>query len=85
LYDRMMDWLFAAGAERVWLTTDAGTRAERFYRAASWRSVGAALPREARYEYSRHDWLAIGELRAVRTMSTGTLRARMPALERRVP
>ena len=52
LHDRMMDWLFATGAERAWLTTETGTRAERFYRAASWRHVGTENG-EARYELSR--------------------------------
>ena len=57
LHDCMMDWLFAAGAERAWLTTELGTRAERFYRAASWRHVGTENG-EARYELSRDDWPA---------------------------
>ena len=34
LHDAMMEWCFASGAERVWLSTDPGTRAEAFYRAA---------------------------------------------------
>lgn len=57
LHDRMMDWLFAAGADRVWLSTDACTRAERFYRAASWRYAGTEQG-DARYELSRQEWLA---------------------------
>lgn len=57
LHDRMMEWLFATGAERAWLTTATGTRAERFYRAASWRHVGTENG-EARYELSRREWLA---------------------------
>ena len=55
LHDRMMDRLFAAGAERVWLTTDPGTRAERFYRAAGWLSASTER-REARFELSRQEW-----------------------------
>lgn len=57
LHERMMEWLFAAGAERAWLTTEPGTRAERLYRAASWRHV-ATENGEARYELSRAEWLA---------------------------
>jgi len=34
LHDTMMDWLFAEGAEHVWLSTDRGTRAARFYQSA---------------------------------------------------
>lgn len=33
--------LKSAGIERAWLTTDPNTRAERFYRAAGWKHVGA--------------------------------------------
>ena len=57
LHDRMMDWLFATGADQAWLTTETGTRAEQFYRAASWRHVGTEN-QEARYELSRREWLA---------------------------
>ncbi|MDK4724940.1 GNAT family N-acetyltransferase [Rhizobium phaseoli] len=32
--------LQSTGVERAWLTTDPGTRAERFYRAAGWEHVG---------------------------------------------
>lgn len=59
LHDGMMDWLFAAGAERVWLSTDPGTRAEAFYRAAGWVRAGDHRG-EARYELSRDAWLARG-------------------------
>ena len=55
LHDRMLEWMFAAGADSVWLTTTAGTRAERLYRAASWRYVGPERG-EAKYEMSRADW-----------------------------
>ena len=56
LHDAMMDWMFAAGAEEVWLGTDPGTRAERFYRTAGWRYAGAQENGEARYEMSREEW-----------------------------
>jgi GNAT superfamily N-acetyltransferase len=42
LHDAMVQWLFAVGDTPVWLTTDAGTRAARFYAAAGW--VAAAPP-----------------------------------------
>ncbi len=58
LHDAMMDWMFAAGAEEVWLGTDPGTRAERFYRSAGWRFAGGEPNGEARYEMSRDDWSA---------------------------
>lgn len=59
LHDAMMDWFFAQGAGSVWLSTDPGTRAEAFYRAAGWRPAGE-YHGEARYELSRQDWLARG-------------------------
>lgn len=52
LHDVMMEWFFAAGAERVWLTTTPDTRAERFYVAAGWRPAGSAPDGEARFEMS---------------------------------
>jgi GNAT superfamily N-acetyltransferase len=61
LHDAMMEWFFAdAGAERVWLSTDPGTRAERFYQAASWRPAGPEPNGEARYEMSRGQWMGRG-------------------------
>lgn len=57
LHDAMMDWFFASGAETVWLSTDPGTRAEAFYRAAGWEAAGEHRG-EARYEMRRARWLA---------------------------
>jgi GNAT superfamily N-acetyltransferase len=34
----------------LWLTTDPGTRAEHFYRAAGWHQVGTADNGELRFE-----------------------------------
>jgi GNAT superfamily N-acetyltransferase len=58
LHDTMMDWMFAAGADYVWLSTEAGTRAEGFYRAAGWRYAGLEPNGEARYEMTREQWAA---------------------------
>ena len=57
LHDQMLEWLFATGAERIQLGTEPDTRAERFYRAASWRYVDTDQG-EARFELSRQEWLA---------------------------
>jgi GNAT superfamily N-acetyltransferase len=57
LHDRMMEWLFANGADHVWLSTDRGTRAESFYKAAGWRYAGEQTNGEARYELMREWWL----------------------------
>ena len=40
LFERACDVLRAAGYSRMWLTTDPGTRAERFYRRAGWDVTG---------------------------------------------
>ena len=50
LHDAMVDWLFAAGLHRLWLTTEPGTRAQRFYEAAGWQLTGITDQGERRYE-----------------------------------
>ena len=58
LHDTMLEWLFTSGAEQVWLGTEPGTRAERFYQAARWQYCGRHRNGEARYSMSREAWLA---------------------------
>lgn len=53
LHDVMIAWLWERGHERLWLTTDPGTRAERFYEAAGWRPVGPGSGGEIRFELAR--------------------------------
>ena len=53
LHDTMIDWLFAAGLKRLWLTTDPGTRAQRFYEAAGWKLVETTDRGDLRYEKQR--------------------------------
>lgn len=53
LHDAMLDWLFDAGATHVWLSTDPGTRAERFYARAGWQYAGPEPNGEARYELTQ--------------------------------
>ncbi|HET7238646.1 MAG TPA: GNAT family N-acetyltransferase [Terrimicrobiaceae bacterium] len=43
LHEAMVEWLFSQGVARIWLSTDPGTRAQRFYEAAGW-SFGRVLP-----------------------------------------
>ena len=40
LFEQACAVLRDAGFERMWLTTDPGTRAEAFYRAAGWNAIG---------------------------------------------
>jgi len=56
LHDAMLDWMFESGAERIWLSTDGGTRAERFYRRAGWQAAGMQPNGELRFEMSGERW-----------------------------
>ena len=60
LHDTMMNWFFSAGLSTVWLSTDPGTRAERFYRQAGWVATGGKANGEIRFEMSRERWLTSG-------------------------
>ena len=51
LHDELLDWLFAQGDGPAWLTTGAGTRAERFYREAGWQPAGQAPGGDLRFEF----------------------------------
>lgn len=50
LHDTMVAWLWEQGLDRLWLTTERGTRAARFYEKAGWRQVGECTEGELRYE-----------------------------------
>jgi GNAT superfamily N-acetyltransferase len=50
LLDCAVVWFRRQGVESIWLTTDAGTRAEGFYRAAAWQAVGVEPGGEIRFE-----------------------------------
>ncbi|TAN55899.1 MAG: GNAT family N-acetyltransferase, partial [Betaproteobacteria bacterium] len=43
LHDAMVAWLWSSGLRRLWLTTEAGTRAQHFYEAAGWK-IRSRLP-----------------------------------------
>lgn len=58
LHDAMIDWIFGEGLERVWLGTEPGTRAERFYRSAGWRYIGNESG-DARYELTASEWTSL--------------------------
>ena len=53
LHDTMVEWLFSRGLERLWLTTELGTRAQRFYEAAGWERIGLTDSGELRFERRR--------------------------------
>jgi GNAT superfamily N-acetyltransferase len=50
LLDTVVGWLSSQRADTVWLTTEPGTRAERFYRAAGWTEAGRTSRGEVLFE-----------------------------------
>lgn len=50
LHDTMIEWLWSEGLQRLWLTTEPGTRAQRFYEAAGWLRTGLTDTGELRFE-----------------------------------
>jgi GNAT superfamily N-acetyltransferase len=50
LHQAAVDWLWSRGARRIWLTTEPGTRAERFYRERGWRITDRPASGELRME-----------------------------------
>lgn len=53
LLDLALGWLWKNGAERVWLTTGAGTQAVRFYENRGWTCTGSGPRGDLRYERGR--------------------------------
>ena len=53
LLDLALDWLWANGADLVWLTTGPGTRAARFYERRGWVATGTTATGDVRYELRR--------------------------------
>ena len=50
LHNEMIKWLKGQGVGKLWLTTEPGTRAERFYEKAGWLRVGTTTKGEVRFE-----------------------------------
>jgi GNAT superfamily N-acetyltransferase len=50
LHDAMVSWLWSRGLERLWLTTEANTRAQGFYEAAGWKRAGESAQGAIRFE-----------------------------------
>lgn len=53
LFGRAVDWLWAHGARRLWLTTGPNTKAARFYERRGWTATGADASGDVRYEIAR--------------------------------
>ena len=55
LHDAMVEWLWSRGLPRLFLSTEAGTRAEGFYERAGWRSCGLLPSGERAFEMEAKD------------------------------
>lgn len=55
LHKIMLNWYFKQ-KDRVWLSTGAATRAEKFYRLQGWRETGVYGKGEIKFEMSREEW-----------------------------
>ena len=57
LFDLALNWLWDNGANRLWLTTSAGTKASRFYERRGWVVTGDGIHGDVRYELRRSEKL----------------------------
>ncbi|MGH9521192.1 MAG: GNAT family N-acetyltransferase [Terriglobales bacterium] len=55
LHDIVVEWLWSRGLERIWLNTQPGTRAQRFYEKLGWRNRGPAESGQLRFELLRSE------------------------------
>lgn len=53
LHDEMVRWLWLQGCGRLWLSTDPGTRAQRFYESAGWQCRGLTPDAEMLFDLHR--------------------------------
>jgi GNAT superfamily N-acetyltransferase len=50
LHDTVVEWLWSRGLHRIWLNTQPGTRAQRFYEKLGWICRGPAENGQLRFE-----------------------------------
>jgi len=53
LLERAVGWLWGEGCERIWLTTEPGSRAEGFYAYLGWTPTGVTDKGEIRFKLQR--------------------------------
>ena len=46
----MLEWYFAQGMDYLWLSTEPGTRAEKFYEKTGWKKIGLLPNGEMKFE-----------------------------------
>jgi GNAT superfamily N-acetyltransferase len=59
LHDMMLNWYFDQQKEKVWLSTDSNTRAEKFYALQGWRQAGLYGKGETKFEMTAEEWRLI--------------------------
>lgn len=59
LHDTMLDWSFKQGINKLWLSTEPGSRAESFYHKAGWEITGLTASGEVRFEMELEKYKAI--------------------------
>lgn len=57
LHKIMMDWYFENSSQKIWLSTDPGSRAVKFYRMQGWKEVGW-YGKEVKFEMEKEDWVS---------------------------
>jgi GNAT superfamily N-acetyltransferase len=50
LHELMLNYSFEQGTDKLWLSTEPGSRAETFYRKAGWQQTGITQSGEIRFE-----------------------------------
>jgi GNAT superfamily N-acetyltransferase len=50
LHDTVVEWLWLHGLDHIWLNTQPGTRAQRFYEGLGWMSCGLLDSGQLRFE-----------------------------------
>ncbi len=56
LHQIMIDWYFVQTNEKLWLGTEPGSRAEKFYRMQGWKEVGVHGKGEIKFEMDFATW-----------------------------
>jgi GNAT superfamily N-acetyltransferase len=56
LHDLMLDWYFSQTTSPVWLSTEPGSRAEKFYREAGWEHIGNYGEKELKFQMTINTW-----------------------------
>ncbi|HPH91427.1 MAG TPA: GNAT family N-acetyltransferase [Ferruginibacter sp.] len=56
LHGLMLNWYFENTKDKIWLGTEPGTRAEKFYRMQGWKEAGLHGKGELKFEMQKTDW-----------------------------